>query len=58
MTLPGAPINIVNVVSITTGTQIGITWTAGSTGGATVISYTVLIYNNVTLSYQVVATGI
>jgi hypothetical protein len=51
MTLPGAPTNLINVVSITTATQIGLSWTAGSYGGSTIISYTVLIYSNVTQSY-------
>jgi len=40
MTVPDAPINIVNVVTVTSATQIGLSWTAGhSTGGSPIIDY-------------------
>jgi len=40
MTVPDAPINIVNVVTVTSATQIGLSWSAGpSTGGSPIIDY-------------------
>jgi Fibronectin type III domain len=40
VTVPDAPINIVNVQTITNGSQIGLSWNAGvSNGGSSVIDY-------------------
>jgi len=40
VTVPDAPINIVNVVSVTNASQIGLSWSAGvSTGGSRIIDY-------------------
>jgi hypothetical protein len=43
VTVPDAPINVANVASVTTGNQIGLTWSAGLvTGGSPLIDYRIL----------------
>jgi len=40
--VPDAPINLINVVSVTTANQIGISWSNGvSNGGSVIIDYEV-----------------
>lgn len=40
MTVPDAPINITNVLTVTNASQVGLSWTAGvSTGGSAIIDY-------------------
>jgi hypothetical protein len=40
--LPDAPVSVINVPSITTGYQIGITWSDGEyNGGSPVLDYTI-----------------
>jgi hypothetical protein len=42
LSIPDAPINLVNVASLTTATSIGLTWTNGtSNGGSAIIDYRV-----------------
>lgn len=42
LTNPDAPLNLQNVASVTSGTQVGLSWTIGvKDGGSPVIDYTV-----------------
>lgn len=42
LTVPDAPFNVVEVISLRTATTIGLSWTAGANnGGSVVIDYTV-----------------
>jgi hypothetical protein len=58
LTTPGAPINLANQVSVTSGSQIGLTWAAGlDSGGSPVIDYT-LSYDQGTGIFVVFISGI
>lgn len=58
LTTPGAPINLSNQVTITSGSQVGLSWSPGLvTGGSPVIDYT-LSYDQGTGSFVVFISGI
>lgn len=56
-TIPDAPLNVQNVPAITSATQIGLTWTQGtSNGGTPVIDYKISVAQG-TGTYSTLETG-
>lgn len=55
--LPSAPINFSNVVSITLASRIGLSWSAGASGGSTIIDYQIY-YDQSTNNWVSLASGI
>lgn len=54
LTIPDPPTDLSNDASITSSSQIGLTWSPSSDGGTAIIDYSVLQYNADTDLYEVV----
>jgi len=58
LTTPDAPVNLENVPSITTGSQIGLVWKDGAIdGGADILDYTIT-WDRATGSWEIYEAGI
>ena len=58
LTNPGVPLNFVNVALVTTGYQIGLSWTQGlSNGGTPVLDYKIM-YDQATHNYVTLDSSI
>jgi hypothetical protein len=57
--LPDAPLNVVNVPGVTTGYQVGLSWTDGAyNGGSPIIDYQISFTEDSSNTYAIFASGI